>query len=97
MRNSIFFVLGACLMLIACGQQNQKETNMDFTDHVKMALADSGRISLDSLQWTREPTGFEVKGDTIRITHRFPLERIAEAYELFEQKRDGVIKVAITQ
>ena len=29
------------------------------------------------------------------ITHRFPLERIAEAYELFEQKRDGVIKVAI--
>ena len=30
------------------------------------------------------------------ITHRFPLERIAEAYELFEQKRDGVIKVAIT-
>lgn len=31
------------------------------------------------------------------ITHRFPLERIAEAYELFEQKRDGVIKVAITQ
>ena len=31
------------------------------------------------------------------ITHRFPLERIAETYELFEQKRDGVIKVAITQ
>ena len=31
------------------------------------------------------------------ITHRFPLERIAEAYEIFEQKRDGVIKVAITQ
>ena len=31
------------------------------------------------------------------ITHRLPLERIAEAYELFEQKRDGVIKVAITK
>lgn len=29
------------------------------------------------------------------ITHRYPLARIAEAYELFEQKRDGVIKVAI--
>ena len=29
------------------------------------------------------------------ITHRFPLAKIAEAYELFEQKRDGVIKVAI--
>ncbi|MDD6622075.1 MAG: alcohol dehydrogenase catalytic domain-containing protein, partial [Bacteroidales bacterium] len=31
------------------------------------------------------------------ITHRYPLVRIAEAYELFEHKRDGVIKVAITQ
>lgn len=29
------------------------------------------------------------------ITHRYPLSRIGEAYELFEQKRDGVIKVAI--
>lgn len=31
------------------------------------------------------------------ITHRYQLAMIAEAYELFEQKRDGVIKVAITQ
>ena len=30
------------------------------------------------------------------ITHRFPLSRIAEAYRLFEEKEDGVIKVAIT-
>ena len=29
------------------------------------------------------------------ITHTYPLERIAEAYDLFEQRRDGVIKVAI--
>lgn len=29
------------------------------------------------------------------ITHRFPLNRIAEAYNLFENKEDGVIKVAI--
>lgn len=29
------------------------------------------------------------------ITHRYPLSRIAEAYDLFEQRRDGVIKVAI--
>jgi threonine dehydrogenase-like Zn-dependent dehydrogenase len=29
------------------------------------------------------------------ITHRFPLERIAEAYRLFECKEDGVIKIAI--
>ncbi len=30
------------------------------------------------------------------ITHTYPLSRIQEAYALFEQKRDGVIKVAIS-
>lgn len=29
------------------------------------------------------------------ITHTYPLQRIEEAYDLFEHKRDGVIKVAI--
>ena len=29
------------------------------------------------------------------ITHTFPLRDIAAAYDLFEQRRDGVIKVAI--
>lgn len=29
------------------------------------------------------------------ITHTYPLERIEEAYDLFENKRDGVIKVAV--
>ena len=31
------------------------------------------------------------------ITHTFPLNRIEEAYDLFENRRDGVIKVAITE
>jgi threonine dehydrogenase-like Zn-dependent dehydrogenase len=30
------------------------------------------------------------------LTHRFPLARIEEAYELFASRRDGVMKVAIT-
>lgn len=30
------------------------------------------------------------------VTHRFPLERIEEAYDLFMHQREGVIKVAIT-
>ena len=29
------------------------------------------------------------------ITHTYPLSKIAEAYELFEEKRDGVIKIAV--
>ncbi|HET7458197.1 MAG TPA: alcohol dehydrogenase catalytic domain-containing protein [Gemmatimonadaceae bacterium] len=30
------------------------------------------------------------------LTHRYPLDRIAEAYTLFGEHRDGVLKVAIT-
>lgn len=30
------------------------------------------------------------------ITHRFPLSQIDEAYRVFENRQDGVIKVAIT-
>lgn len=30
------------------------------------------------------------------VTHRFPLEKIEDAYELFAHQRDGVLKVAIT-
>ena len=29
------------------------------------------------------------------ITHSYPLSKIDEAYELFENKRDGVIKIAV--
>lgn len=33
---------------------------------------------------------------TSLITHRFPLNEIEEAYRVFENKLDGVIKVAIS-
>ena len=29
------------------------------------------------------------------ITHTYPLSKIDESYELFENKRDGVIKIAV--
>ena len=38
----------------------------------------------------------EGKLDTLPlITHTYPLSRIGEAYALFENRRDGVIKVAV--
>ena len=37
------------LLFTACAQQTKNETNMEFTDNVKEALADSGRIDLNSL------------------------------------------------
>jgi alcohol dehydrogenase len=30
------------------------------------------------------------------VTHRFKLDQIEEAYDLFANQRDGVLKVAIT-
>jgi threonine dehydrogenase-like Zn-dependent dehydrogenase len=30
------------------------------------------------------------------VTHRFTLDRIEDAYDLFSRQRDGVLKVAIT-
>ena len=30
------------------------------------------------------------------VTHRFALDQIEEAYELFANQRDGVLKVAVT-
>ena len=58
----LFILLCIGLLFTACAQQTKNETDMDFVDNVKEALADSGRIDLSSLQWTREPGGFEVKG-----------------------------------
>ena len=31
------------------------------------------------------------------ITHRYPLSQIEKAYEVFENRLDGVIKIAITE
>ena len=31
------------------------------------------------------------------LTHTFPLDRIADAYEMFGSRRDGVLKIAVTQ
>ena len=42
-------------MLTACRQQDNKESDMDSVDKVKVALADGGRIDVSSLQWSREP------------------------------------------
>ena len=58
----------ATAALTGCGSKESKVETTEFVDDVKVALADSGRIDLNALQWTREPKAFEVKGDTIAIT-----------------------------
>ena len=61
-------MIACSLLLAACSKNEPKETVMDFTDNVKVALENGGKIDLNALKWTREPGGFEVKGDTIVIT-----------------------------
>ena len=68
MFNKSITVIACGLMLTACAKNETKETVMDFTDNVKVALENGGKIDLNALKWTREPGGFEVKGDTILIT-----------------------------
>lgn len=68
MKKKHIVLAGLSLMLAACGQQNQTKSDTDFPDQVKAALSNGGKIDINGLQWTREPGGYEVKGDTILIT-----------------------------
>ncbi len=66
-KDILFMAAVATTTLTGCGSKESKVETTDFVDDVKVALADSGRIDLSKLQWTREPKAFEVKGDTIAI------------------------------
>ena len=67
MKKNIILVL-TTFFVGACGQKAQEDTIEVTNDNVTEALQNGGRIDLNALQWTREPAGFEIKGDTIAIT-----------------------------
>ena len=58
----------AALILASCGNPAQKASNVGFTDAVAVALTGDGNVDLSALEWTREPGGFEIHGNTISIT-----------------------------
>ena len=93
MKKKQFSILCIGLILTACGQQNKNETTMDFTDDVQTALADSGRIDLNSLQWTREPKGYEVKDDTILITTAPKTDLWQRTYYHFQNDNAPVLQM----
>ena len=68
-------------ILTGCNNKESKVETTEFVDDVKVALADSGRIDLSKLQWTREPKAFEVKGDTIAIMRHRDVSRQRELAE----------------
>ena len=89
----LFTLLCIGLLFMACAQQTKNETDMEFTDNVKVALADSGRVDLNSLQWTREPGGFEVKGDTILITTAPKTDLWQRTYYHFQNDNAPVLQM----
>lgn len=93
MRSIIFSLLSLSLMLGACGGQPTKEAEAEFKDDVTAALADSGRIDLNSLQWTREPGRFEVKDDTITITTAPKTDLWQRTYYHFQNDNAPVLQM----
>ena len=78
-------------MLVACNQT--KETNMDYTDDVKTALANDGHIDLNRMEWTREPERFEVNGETIRITTKPHTDLWQRTYYHFRNDNAPVLQM----
>jgi len=92
MKNATMLCLA--VMLSACGQQTPKEnTSMEFTDQVREALANNGRIALDSLQWTRTPKAFEVKDDTVMITTATKTDLWQRTYYHFQNDNAPVLQM----
>ena len=60
--------IGLSILAVSCGSPSQKASDAEFVDSVADALASGGRIDLNQLRWTREPSAFEIKGDTVSIT-----------------------------
>jgi len=67
-KNIMLVAAVATVALTGCGNKESEAQTAHFTDNVKEALSRDGQIDLNTLQWTREPQGYEVKGDTICIT-----------------------------
>ena len=61
--------------------------------HVVTTLCPGGKERMRRLMNVVAGGGVDLRP---MVTHRFPLDRILEAYELFASRRDGVLKVAIT-
>ena len=61
--NKSTLCVGLAVLAISCGNPSQNAP--EFVDSVAEALANDGKISLERLQWTREPAAFEINGDTI--------------------------------
>lgn len=63
-RSTAFFA--TCLSFIMASCTDTSEST--FVDGVTEALNNQGKVNIELLEWTREPQGFNVNGDTVTIT-----------------------------
>ena len=61
--------------------------------HLVTTLCPGGKERMDRLMKVVASKRANLKA---LVTHRFKLDQIIEAYDLFSHQRDGVLKVAIT-
>ena len=97
MQKNLFTLLGLALALAACTQQKPQETAETFADDVSAALADGGKIDLANLQWTREPAGYEVKGDTVLVTTAHHTDLWQRTYYHFQNDNAPVLQMKTRQ
>lgn len=64
----VFIIINFCLLVLSCGNKVKESSNEVFSDSVVAALANGGHIDLSAFQWTREPLGYTVNGDTLKVT-----------------------------
>ena len=67
-KSFVILAAAATMALASCRTDGNGGQTTEFKDNVAAALADSGRVDPSCLQWTREPAGYEVKGDTVIVT-----------------------------
>lgn len=64
----ILSITGICLSALSCGTPATPSSDADFVDDVAAAMENGGTVDLTAFQWTREPGGFSIMGDTLTVT-----------------------------
>ena len=96
-KSSLFALLALGLMLSACVPPSQKAAEEDFADAVTEALSADGRFDPNSLEWTREPGGFEVRGDTVLVTTAPHTDLWQRTYYHFRNDNAPVLQMSTRQ
>ena len=97
MKNKLLSFLVMGLMLSACGNQDKSEVKSVADDNVQTALANNGQVDISSLQWTRQPESYEVKGDTILVTTAPKTDLWQRTYYHFQNDNAPVFQMKTSQ